>query len=103
LAIVGPETAAFFENIRADKLLMGVDGIHIRGGVMVPDLNEAHTKRAMANSAKEVIVVADHSKLGRSTLGTIVPLAKVTQIITGREADTRLLAEVRVHVPVTAV
>jgi DeoR family fructose operon transcriptional repressor len=103
LAIVGPETAQFFANIRADKIFMGVDGIDLRGGVMVPDLNEAHTKRAMAQSAKELVVVADHTKIGRSTLSTIVPLAKVDKIITGREADTRLLDELRAHVHVVAV
>jgi DeoR family transcriptional regulator, fructose operon transcriptional repressor len=103
LAIVGPETAAFFENIRADKLFLGVEGIDIRGGLMVPELNEAHTKRAMANSARELIAVADHSKIGRSTLSTIVPLSKVTQVITGREAASNLLEELRAHVDVLAV
>jgi DeoR family fructose operon transcriptional repressor len=103
LAIVGPETAAFFEHIRADKLFLGVEGIDIKGGLMVPELNEAHTKRAMANSAKEIMVVADHSKIGRSTLGTIVPLSKVTMLITGREAESHLLDELRTHVTVTTV
>lgn len=103
LAIVGPETSTFFENIRADKLFLGVEGVDIIGGVMVPELNEAHTKRAMAKSAKEIIVVADHSKIGRSTLCTIIPLAKVTTLITGREADSPLLEELRTHVPITSV
>ncbi len=103
LAIVGPETSAFFENIRADKLFLGVDGVDITGGVMVPELNEAHTKRAMTKSAKEIIVVADHSKIGRSTLCTIIPLSKVTTLITGREADSSLLDEMRAHVPIMSV
>jgi DeoR family fructose operon transcriptional repressor len=103
LAIVGPETTAFFQHIRADKLFIGVEGIDIKGGLMVPELNEAHTKRAMANSAKEIIVVADHSKIGRSTLGTIVPLSKVTTLITGREAESALLDELKAHVAVTTV
>ncbi len=103
LAIVGPETAAFFENIRADKVFLGADGVEITGGVMVPELNEAHTKRAMAKSAKELIVVADHSKMGRSTLSTIVPLSKVTRVITGCEADVRVLDELRAHVTITTV
>ena len=103
LAILGPETSAFFENIQADKLFLGVDGIDIKGGLMVPELNEAHTKRAMVKSAKELIVVADHSKIGRSTLSTIVPLSKVTMLITGRESESRLLDELRSHVKVLAV
>jgi DeoR family transcriptional regulator, fructose operon transcriptional repressor len=103
LAIVGPDASSFFENIRADKLFLGADGVDIRGGVMVPELNEAHTKRAMANSAKEIIVVADHSKIGRSTLSTIVPLSKISRLITGQEAEGHLLEELRAHVTITAV
>jgi DeoR family fructose operon transcriptional repressor len=103
LAIVGPETAAFFSTIRADKIFMGADGIDLQGGVMVPDLNEAHTKRAMANSAKEIIVAVDHSKIGRSTLSTIVPLSKVTLLLTGKETEAHLLDELRAYVPIVVV
>jgi DeoR family fructose operon transcriptional repressor len=103
LAIVGPETSAFFDNIRADKLFLGVDGVDAQGGLTVPDLNEAHTKRAMIRSAKQTIVVADHSKIGRSTLSTIVPLAKASLLITGHEADPRLVDELKSHITVLSV
>lgn len=103
MAIVRPETSAFFENIRADKLFLGVENIDLKGGLMVPELNEAHTKRAMANSAKEIIAVADHSKIGRSTLVTIVPLSKVTTLITGRETESTLLDDLKAHVTVIPV
>lgn len=103
LAIIGPETAAFFEKIRADKVFLGVEGIDIKGGLMVPELTEAHTKRAMANAAKEIIAVADHSKIGRSTLGAIVPLANVNLLITGREAESPVLDELRGHVKIMPV
>lgn len=103
LAIIGPDTAAFFENIRADKMFMGAEGIDVRGGIMVPEFSEAHTKRAMANAAKELIVVADHTKIGRSTLSTIVPLTKVTTVITGREAESAQLDELRTYVNIAVV
>jgi DeoR family fructose operon transcriptional repressor len=103
LAIVGPETSAFFENIHADKLFLGVDGVDVNGGLMVPDLNEAHTKRAMARAAAQIIVVADHSKIGRSTLSTIVPLTKATMLITGREADAGMLDAFKSYTAVLTV
>jgi DeoR/GlpR family transcriptional regulator of sugar metabolism len=103
LAIVGPETSAFFDNIQADKLFLGVDALDVDGGLMVPDLNEAHTKRAMVRSARQTIVVTDHSKIGRRTLGTIVPLTKVELVITGIEADPAQLEKLRSYVAVTAV
>lgn len=103
LAIVGPETSAFFDNICADTLFLGVDGVHIKGGLTVPDLNEAHTKRAMVRAANQTIVVADHSKIGRSAFGTIVPLTKATLLITGCEAEPRLVEELKSYIAVSTV
>lgn len=103
LAIVGPETSAFFESIRADRLFLGVDGVDANGGLMVPDLNEAHTKRAMVRAAAQTIVVADHSKIGRSTLSTIVPLSKAAMLVTGREADAGILDSFKSHIAVITV
>lgn len=103
LAIVGSETTSFFEKIRADKLFLGVDGIGVDGGLTVPDLDEANTKRAMVKAAGQTIVVADHSKIGRSTLSTIVPLSRASLLITGREANPLVLDELRSHITVMAV
>lgn len=84
--LVGPQTIAFFKEVRGDKFFLGVEGVDVNGGLTVPDVIEAHTKRAMISCADQTIVVADHSKLGRNTLSTIVPLTEADFLITGKEA-----------------
>lgn len=91
MCFVGPQAEEFFENVRCSKVFLGVEGIDSEGVMTVPDLVEAHTKRVLINSAREVIVLADHSKLGRNTLGSISSLTKADSLITGTEADPEIL------------
>jgi DeoR/GlpR family transcriptional regulator of sugar metabolism len=98
--LVGPQTAAFFKEVRADKLFLGVEGVDVNGGLTVPDVIEAPAKRAMISCAGQTIVVADHSKLGRNTLSTIVPLAEADFLITGKEATAETVEQLREHIKV---
>lgn len=103
LGLVGPQTDTFFKSIRADKLFMGVEGVDIFGGFTVPDLINAQTKKNMAASARQIIVVADHSKIGRNTMSNILPLEAAQLLITGKEASTDLIEQIRQYLPVQLV
>lgn len=92
VAAIGPLTVSSFESFRCDRLFMGVDGIDASGALTVPDMNEAMVKQAMMKMADEVIVLADHSKLGRNSLGVIGQLSSVDTLITGPDADPEVLA-----------
>jgi len=95
VAAVGQVAAKFFESIRCDRLFMGVEGIDDTGTMTVPDVEEALVKQVMMRAAREVIVLADHSKLGRNSLGVIGSLSSVTALITGEEASSSALAPLR--------
>jgi DeoR/GlpR family transcriptional regulator of sugar metabolism len=98
--LIGPQTTNFFRKVRADKLFLGVEGVDVNGGLTVPDVLEAPVKQAMIGSAKQIIVVADHSKLGRNNLSTILPLAKADFLITGREAAAETVERLGEHIKV---
>ncbi|MCC7264991.1 MAG: DeoR/GlpR transcriptional regulator [Candidatus Latescibacteria bacterium] len=51
----------------------------------------AQTKKTMITNAREVIVVADHSKLGASALYRVAPVEAVTTLVTDDQADPALL------------
>ena len=93
VAAVGLTAARFFESYRCDRYFMGVDGIDNAGTLTVPDVQEAVVKQSMIRAAREVVVLADHSKLGRNSLGVICSLEQVTTLITSREADPEILAQ----------
>lgn len=79
---MGPLAEEALAQMHIDKLFVAVEGITIDAGLTVPDMNEAHVKRAMVAAAREVIVVADHSKFGVKTLSSFASIDSVHRIIT---------------------
>ena len=69
-------------ELRVDHFFLGVDGIDPEVGPMTPDILEAELNAIMIRSAREVTVVTDSSKIGRSSLSLIGPINSVHRIIT---------------------
>jgi DeoR/GlpR family transcriptional regulator of sugar metabolism len=90
-ALVGPVADAAVRSMHVDLLFMGVHGMDERGGFTTPNLLEAETNRAMVRSARQLVVVADHTKWGIVGLSTIAALAEADVLI----SDDGLGAEAR--------
>jgi DeoR/GlpR family transcriptional regulator of sugar metabolism len=60
---------------------MGVHGMSPKG-FTTPNLAEAETNRAFANTTSDVIILADHSKWNLNGLCTIMPLGAAALVIT---------------------
>lgn len=65
-AILGPEGEETLRRLTPDVVFLGADGLHARDGISCPALEQAHSKELMAERGREVFVLADASKLGRS-------------------------------------
>lgn len=83
----GVLTNRLLSNIHVDRLFLGVDAINLEGGLMVYSPEEAELKRLMIKSAKETIVVCDHSKFEKMALMTICSIDQVQKVITGKDAN----------------
>jgi len=81
-SLIGVLAKQTFDHINADIAFLGCEGISIDSGVMYPDLDIAEIKRAIVNSAKETVLVADHSKFNRISLTSAFPITAVNKIIT---------------------
>ncbi|HXF03184.1 MAG TPA: DeoR/GlpR family DNA-binding transcription regulator [Arthrobacter sp.] len=81
-ALVGPVATAAIRSLHVDICFLGVHGIHPEGGLSTPNLAEADTNAALAESADRLVVLADHTKFGLRALAPIVPLAAVDTLIT---------------------
>ncbi len=103
LATVGTQVGEFLKKIWVDKLFLGVEGVDVSSGLTVPDVLEAHNKKCMIQSANKVYVLADHSKLGRSALHSIVPLSDVDVIVTDNGASEEMVARLKEHLGVIVV
>jgi DeoR/GlpR family transcriptional regulator of sugar metabolism len=95
-ALVGPIADRTIAGMHVDQLFLGVHGMDARAGYTTPNLAEATTNRALLDSAREVIVLADSSKWGVVGLADIAPLSAATKVITDDalpEDGRRILAE----------
>jgi DeoR/GlpR family transcriptional regulator of sugar metabolism len=90
-ALVGPVADSAVRSMHVDLLFMGVHGMEERGGFTTPNLLEAETNRAMVRSARQLVVVADHTKWGIVGLSTIAELGEADVLVT----DDALSAEGR--------
>ena len=91
-ALSGPTAEITLRDLRADKLFLTASGITPEFGLSHTNLAEVAIKQAMIRAAREVIVLADHTKFGQEAVAQIAPLSAVSRLITDNAlaASTRL-------------
>jgi len=85
LCFIGHIAELALEEVRADKAIIGVRSINLEQGLTSDYLPEVITDRALLRSAKETIIVADHTKFGRTSTALLIQIEKVQTIITDTE------------------
>ena len=93
--LVGAITETNLENIRADAVFLGADGIDRQGGVYQESPEVARLLTKMAASAGRVYVVADGSKLGKTALWRFGRLRDWAALVTDAGADRSMLAALK--------
>lgn len=91
---LGPLTVRMLEEIHVHQTILSVGGITAKG-LFNSNLLLVETERAMMHSADEVVVVADHTKLGRQALAFLCKLSDVDTLIVDRglSGEQRRLVE----------
>jgi DeoR/GlpR family transcriptional regulator of sugar metabolism len=95
LVAIGAGAVETLRAIRADICMLGVCSLHPQDGISVPDLEEAHVKRAMIAGAAEVVALASAEKLGTAAPYIVGPIGDLTHIVTEREIPDEVLAAYR--------
>jgi DeoR family transcriptional regulator of aga operon len=81
-AFYGAQTVAALEDLRVDKLFLGVDGLDVECGITTHYEPEAMLNRKMVGAAREVIAVTDASKFGRVCLHRIIAVENIHALVT---------------------
>src|ERR1700754_2397115 len=97
-ALVGPVADSAVRSMHVDLLFMGVHGMEERGGFTTPNLLEAETNRALVRSARQLVVVADHTKWGIVGLSTIAALDEADVLVTDDRLSPDAQATLGEHV-----
>ena len=90
-ATTGSAAVDFIRSVRADACVLGVCAAHPEVGLTSDDLEEAQVKRAMAESAADVIAVATSDKLRAGSPYLVAPLAALTHLVAEKDAADELL------------
>lgn len=80
--LVGPTAENALREIRADKLFLMASGITLNFGLSHHTISEVTIKQAMIRSAREVILLADHTAFGAEVGIQVAPLKAVHKLIT---------------------
>ncbi len=91
---LGPLTIRMLEDIHVHQAIMGVGGI-TTDGLFNSNLLLVETERAMMRAADEVVVLADHTKIGQKALAFLCGLTDIDTLVVdhGIEAQQRGLIE----------
>jgi DeoR family transcriptional regulator, fructose operon transcriptional repressor len=83
---LGPLTVRMMEDIHVHQLIMSCGGITSKG-LFNSNLLLVETQRQMMRCADEVVVVADHTKIGRQALAFLCNLADIDTLIVDNQLN----------------
>jgi DeoR/GlpR family transcriptional regulator of sugar metabolism len=94
-AVVGPATEHSLRSLRVSQVFISGNGLSAERGLTTPNLLVAATDQALVATARQVIVLADSTKIGAETMCETVPCAGMDILITDSGADPEVLAQLR--------
>ena len=94
-SLVGPIADFAFKTTFVDKAFIGISGIDLEKGITATDPIEAQTKKNIISCAKQVIALADHSKIGHVAMNYVAPVSRINVFITDSEADEIFIEKIK--------
>ncbi len=88
LSLAGTMAIQLISQFHFDKLFLGTAGITLKDGFTDFGMDDVEVKHAFLSRSKQVIALADHTKLGQVSLATTCPISAVQKLIMDRAADT---------------
>jgi DeoR/GlpR family transcriptional regulator of sugar metabolism len=97
LSLLGHIAELTLPEVRVNKIFMGAQALSLESGWTTDSMSEVATTRRVLEMSPELILLADHTKLGRSAAAFIAPLQRITMIVTDSGAAPAFLSQARVR------
>jgi DeoR/GlpR family transcriptional regulator of sugar metabolism len=81
-ALVGSGAEQSLQGLRVSRAFLSGSGLTAERGLSTSNMLSASVDRALVQAATEVVVLADHSKLGTDTMFQTVPSDVITHLVT---------------------
>jgi DeoR family fructose operon transcriptional repressor len=101
LAHVGDWALRQLADLRVDVAFVGTNGLTVARGLSTPDPAEAAVKRDMCRAAQQVVVLADHTKVGEEDAVRFASIEEVDALVTDAgmsQVDRQALEDAGVEV-----
>lgn len=85
-ALVGSGAEQSLHGLRVSKAFISGSGLTAERGLSTTNMLSASVDRALVQAATEVIVLADHTKLGADTMFQTVPTEAITHLVTDEQS-----------------
>jgi DeoR family fructose operon transcriptional repressor len=93
--MVGGLSQTVLNEIYVDKAFMGTIGVTVEEGLTTTDGDEAFTKKLVMSKAKEVILLADSSKIGKVAFANAGQITDIDRLITDKHVSTKFTDEMK--------
>jgi len=93
LACVGPVAAATVRRYHADTAVLGAAGLSARHGITELSDEAAEIQRLMIEHSDRLVILADGSKVGQTTMASVASADRITTLITTENAPVQELVE----------
>jgi DeoR/GlpR family transcriptional regulator of sugar metabolism len=97
MSFIGHIVEKALSELRADKVIIGIQGIHPERGLTNEFLPEALLDRVLVRFAPQLIIVADSSKMGKIKASFVGDIEDISVLITDGEIDPSVKAELERH------
>lgn len=94
-SFIGHITEQALAEVCADKVFMGTRAISLEHGLTHEYLPETMTDRAILKAGKEIIILADHTKLGCAATVLLAPLESIHTLVTDKGASRDFIRAVQ--------
>ncbi|WP_027094661.1 DeoR/GlpR family DNA-binding transcription regulator [Cohnella thermotolerans] len=84
----GPLAEWTLQHLKANKAFISAGGVSTVDGITDYDLDEANMSRKLMERSEELIVLADHTKMGKTTFAHICPLRNVSVVVSDKGCPT---------------
>ena len=105
-ALVGPITEQNLQGLRGAQVFLSGDGVTVERGLTTPNVFAAATDQAFMAAGRQVVVLADYTKIGHDTMCQTVPSDRIDVLVTDPASDraaVRSLTRAGVDVQVAAL
>jgi DeoR/GlpR family transcriptional regulator of sugar metabolism len=89
LSLTGQRAADFFKGLHVQKLFLATAGISLKAGLTYPSISDLVVKKSMIDAEETTYLLADSSKIGKSSFASLGALSLIDYVITDAGIDEK--------------